>query len=209
MKVAFFNIIFLFINLIVSAQQFPDLKFTRLSERDGLSSNNVNAIAQDGDGIIWAATSNGLNRFDGYGFARFYSNHYDSNTITSNEINFIFSDHKDNLWMTTSEGICRFNTVTQKVSSFKSGANTPAPFRIYDGSNIWFDDGNKNPYIVSPSALYQFTDNSHYRLVDIGFPTFSYKGFPLYSYSKIVQDKAGQLWAFRQNKIYKINKVTK
>jgi ligand-binding sensor domain-containing protein len=209
LKFALLNIIFLGVRIVAFAQSFPDLKFTRLSEKDGLSSNSVTSIAQDGDGIIWAATNNGLNRFDGYGFAKFYANPYDSNTIAANEIESIHSDHKDNLWMMTTEGICRFNTVTQKVSKFKSAVNTPAPFRIYEGSNIWFDEKQQNPYIVSPSALYRFTGSTHYETVDIGYPSFAYKGFEFPSYAKIVQDKNDQLWAFRQNRIYKIDKVTK
>lgn len=209
MKIALFNIIFLCIRIFAFAQSFPDIKFTRLSEKDGLSSNSVTSIAQDGDGIIWAATDNGLNRFDGYGFAKFYANPYDSNTIAANEIEGIHSDHKNDLWMLTAAGICRFNTTTQKATTFKSGSNTSAPFRSFDGSNIWFDENKKYPYIVSPSALYQFTDSIHYKRLDIGFPVFSYKQFSFSAYNKIVQDKNGQLWAFTQNKIYKINKVTK
>ena len=209
MKIAILNIIFLCSRIVAFAQPFPDIKFTRLSEKDGLSSNSVTSITQDGDGIIWAATVNGLNRFDGYGFAKFYANPYDSGTIAANEIESIYSDDKDNLWMMTAAGICRFNTVTQKATSFKSGANTPAPFRSYDGSTIWFDNKKQYPYIVSPSALYRFTDSLNFKTLDIGFPVFSYKYFPFSSYDKIVQDKNGQLWSFRQNKIYKINKVTK
>ena len=35
---------------------------------DGLPSNRINAIAQDHDGYLWIATSDGLARFDGVGF---------------------------------------------------------------------------------------------------------------------------------------------
>ncbi|HET7116587.1 MAG TPA: histidine kinase, partial [Hanamia sp.] len=194
---------------IAFAQSFPDLKFTRLSEKDGLSSNSVTSVAQDRNGIIWAGTENGLNRFDGYGFAKFYADPYDTTTINANGIESISSDQKDNLWIMTTAGICRFNITTQKATAFKTGGNTLATFRIYDGSNIWFENGQPNPYIVSPLGLYHFTDNKHYQALSTGFPSFSYKGFYISSYSKIVQDKNGQLWAFRQNKIYKINNATK
>ncbi len=209
MKLFFFDIIFLCIKIIAFGQPFPNLKFSRLTEKDGLSSNSVTSITQDGNGIIWAATDNGLNRFDGYGFTKFYANPYDSNAINANEIEGIYSDHKDNIWMETTAGICRFNITTQKSVGFKSGANAPAPFRIYEGSNIWFDNSQAYPYIVSPSALYHFTDDQHYDTISTGFIPFSYKGFSFSSYSKISKDKNGQLWAFKQNKIYKIDKLTK
>ncbi|PHI20407.1 hypothetical protein CEQ90_08075 [Lewinellaceae bacterium SD302] len=38
---------------------------------DGLSHRNVFAIEQDAGGLIWLATINGLNSFDGYGFQHF------------------------------------------------------------------------------------------------------------------------------------------
>lgn len=38
-------------------------------EEDGLSQRSVKQIAVDRDGLIWIATWNGLNRFDGYDFA--------------------------------------------------------------------------------------------------------------------------------------------
>ncbi len=209
LKNALFNIVFYFIALGAFSQTFPDIKFTRLTEKDGLSSTSVNSVAQDGNGIIWAGTDNGLNRFDGYGFAKFYANPYDSTTINANGIESIYSDYKDNLWIMTTAGICRFNIATQTATGYKSGVNIPAPFRIYEGSNIWFENGQPDPYIVSPSALYHFTDNKHYQTLAIGFPAFSYKGFSFSSYAKIVQDKNGQLWAFRQNRIFKINKTTK
>lgn len=209
MKIVFINIILLIAPVVAFSQSFPDLKFTRLSERDGLSNNSVTSITQDKDGIIWASTNNGLNRYDGYGFTKFYANPYDSNSIAANEINSIHSDDQNNLWMVTVAGICRFNTLTQKACVFKSGMNIPASFHIYDGANIWFDSGRAEPYIVSPSALYNFTDSMHYKKLEIGFPAFSYNGFSFSSYAKIVKDRNGALWAFRQNKIFKINKVTK
>lgn len=38
---------------------------------DGLSHRNVFSIEQDASGLIWLATINGLNSFDGYGFQRY------------------------------------------------------------------------------------------------------------------------------------------
>lgn len=209
LKSIFLYIIFFCIRVVAFTQPFPDFQFSRLSEKDGLSSNIVNSIAQDDDGIIWASTVNGLNRYDGYGFTRFYANPYDSNSIAANEINSIQCGHQNNLWMVTVAGVCSFNTITQKAQVFRSGNETPAPFRIYDGSTIWFDSGKNQPYIVSPSALYHFTDSLHYKLLDIDFPVFFYKGISISAYNKIVSDKNGQLWAFRQNRIYKINNVSK
>ncbi len=43
----------------------------RLNELEGLSHHHATGVVQDKDGIIWIATWNGLNRYDGYGFTTF------------------------------------------------------------------------------------------------------------------------------------------
>jgi len=55
--------------------------------RDGLSQGVVNSIVEDSDGIIWIATEDGLNRFDGYNFKVF--KHQDAANVSSD--NFIQS----------------------------------------------------------------------------------------------------------------------
>lgn len=92
LKIALFNIVFLCITSGAFSQTFPDIKSSRLTESDGLSSNSVTSVAQDGMRIIWAGTDNGLNRCDGYGFAKFYTDPYDTNSISTNGIQSINSD---------------------------------------------------------------------------------------------------------------------
>src|SRR5689334_9219234 len=48
----------------------PYLTRSRQSE-DGLPSNVVRAIAQDGDGYLWVGTAEGVVRFDGHRFTGF------------------------------------------------------------------------------------------------------------------------------------------
>ena len=45
-----------------------DLKFRRLTTKDGLAQDNVVAILQDRRGFMWFATGEGLNRYDGDSF---------------------------------------------------------------------------------------------------------------------------------------------
>ncbi len=209
MKVIFFNIVLWVVSIAANAQTFPDIKFSHLTENDGLSSRSVTSVTQDGNGIIWVGTNNGLNRFDGYGFAKFYSSPYDHHSITANGIENICSDHDNQLWIMTLAGICRFDIASQKATRFRQSGNVPLPFRINDGSTFWFDKGNTLPYIISQTALYHFTSKDHYQKIQNGLTPFSYKGFSFSAYQKIVEDKKGQLWAFRQNKIFRINQVSK
>src|SRR5580698_8192200 len=123
--------ILLLIGMATYAQPFPELRFTQLTERDGLSCDKTTGITQGADGVIWISTNNGLNRFDGYGFTRFFADPGDKSTIPANEIEFITADQHNHLWVQTATGICRFNTFTHKVDRFDSGRNTPLAFRSF------------------------------------------------------------------------------
>src|SRR5690349_16954403 len=46
----------------------------KLTTEQGLSSNRINDIAQDDNGFLWIATSDGLNRFDGTEVTQYYYN---------------------------------------------------------------------------------------------------------------------------------------
>jgi ligand-binding sensor domain-containing protein len=208
MRMAGWIALLLLLALEVSAQGFPNLHFMPLTEKDGLSSNKATAVAQDSDGIIWIGTSNGLNRYDGYGFSRFFANPADPSAISGNNIENIMADGKNNLWLTTDEGICRFNTLTHRATNFRSGPNTPAAFRTYIGSQVWLDH-EQAPYISTSSGMYHFTDSIHYVRLDEGFTPFSFEERYYTSYAGIVTDRKGQLWAFQQDRLFRISAIGK
>ena len=61
-------------------------KITQYDENSGLSQWHTTQIQQDKSGIIWIATWNGLNRFDGYEFQCFKSEVGDGCCVTTNRI---------------------------------------------------------------------------------------------------------------------------
>ena len=164
-------ILLLLPGLSARCQPFPQLRFAQLTERDGLSCDKVTGVTQDKDGLIWISTSNGLNRWDGYGVTRWFANPDDSTTLPANEIEDLTADKKGNLWLETAGGVCRMNTVTHAVKRFLYGESIPPAFRNYDNSRICFGESG-DPYIVSPNGLYHFTDDSHYTTMDEGITPF-------------------------------------
>lgn len=51
--------------LIVSSASAQKVRFNHVGKNKGLSQSSVNAIAQDGQGFLWFATEDGLNKYDG------------------------------------------------------------------------------------------------------------------------------------------------
>lgn len=111
----------LFLTCAIVAQ---DVVFEKITTREGLSQNDVNAIYQDNQGFLWIGTHDGLNRFDGYSFKTYRVNpDSDVEGISSNLIFDIKEDAGGNLWIATSdEGICRFDVKNEVFTQFK---NTP------------------------------------------------------------------------------------
>lgn len=84
--------------------QAPDPKFTSLTSMDGLSSNTVTAILKDRYGLMWFATDDGLNRFDGNDVLVYRHQKSDSASLKSSDVTSLHQDCKGRMWVGTNEG---------------------------------------------------------------------------------------------------------
>ncbi len=120
----------LFIALLLSANlraQQEAVSFTALTTRDGLSSNNVNAILKDRYGFLWFGTEDGLNRFDGSSFTVYRQKPGDAASLQANEILSLHEDNGGNLWVGTSGGsVSRYDRRKDAFATLpaQGGANT-------------------------------------------------------------------------------------
>ena len=82
--------IYLFQALLFSVSAFctdlSRIKFEYLTVDDGLSQGTIEDILQDGQGMMWFATRDGLDRYDGQNFTVFRNNSNDPNSLASNWI---------------------------------------------------------------------------------------------------------------------------
>jgi ligand-binding sensor domain-containing protein len=159
------------------SQTLPDLRFSHLTERDGLSNNAVRGIVQDGDGLIWIATENGLNRFDGYGFKTFYANAADTQSVQSNRIQQLIADNKGHLWGSTTEGTFFFDIAEQRSFAW--------PTNPADAKNL------RSNFV----PVHIFLDSSQ-------LPWAS-------TYSSVIRDSAGRVWATNGNTILNLDPNTR
>ncbi|NLU95354.1 two-component regulator propeller domain-containing protein [Chitinophaga sp. Ak27] len=84
--------------------QSGHINFTSLTSKDGLVSNGVNAITKDHYGLMWFATDDGLNKFDGTHFTVYRHRQGDSSSLRANEVLALHEDKAGNLWIGTSGG---------------------------------------------------------------------------------------------------------
>lgn len=99
-----------------------------------LSNNRFQAICEDKWGFIWIGTENGLNRYDGYNFHKFFHDNNDSLSLMSNYIRSLYTDDDGTLWIGTNRG------VQYLKPSEKSFHTVPFP-------------GNRFPYVQQITKL--------------------------------------------------------
>ncbi|MGE5438867.1 MAG: two-component regulator propeller domain-containing protein [Bacteroidota bacterium] len=79
------------------------------NDTNSLSYNDITALFEDRDKIIWVGTFNaGLNRYDPFSgrITRFPFNPKNSNSLSNSNVNDITEDNKGNLWVATDNGLC-------------------------------------------------------------------------------------------------------
>ena len=165
------------------------------SIRQGLSQGVVNSIIEDKDNIIWFATEDGLNRFDGYTFKVFKYDAQTKNGIVDNFIQALYKDSDNTLWISSRKGLLQFDP---DVESFTLYQHT------FKNERSKLNDVS---YITEGSA-----GNLWIAWYGSGFASFdrNTKTFTPYSYTElpsltsdgtvsILEDKFGMLWVGTQS----------
>jgi len=183
-----------------TSQNLPS-EFNLLTTNDGLSDNAITDIIQDRYGFIWLATSNGLNRYDGYEFKTFLPTTDTTQAIPSGFINCLLETQTGHIWVGTIDGLAILNPITEQISQ-ASLPSTKIPLQRYtfclheDSTehNIWI--GTKAGLLKQPA-----TDTTA-------------QVIPLGSYSTkieikdIIEDHAQNLWIATNKGLVKYNYLT-
>ncbi|MEQ1747313.1 MAG: ATP-binding protein, partial [Saprospiraceae bacterium] len=143
-----------------AAAQSP--QFESLTIEQGLSQGMIFDLLQTRDGFLWAATKDGLNRYDGYNFKVFSNNPFDSFSIAENTVTALFEDSRGWLWVgTESKGLDLYDPHSGLFHHFP--LNLPpgyqsASFDVYaireaaDGSIYFLQRGSSLIRITIPAA---------------------------------------------------------
>ena len=100
----------------------PDVRFNRLGIE--LPHPEVQALAQDRDGLIWIGTADGLARFDGLGVTVLRRRPGDERSLPSNIVRSLLVGRDGTVWIGTDRGLARHDVRTDRVTrvSPESGA---------------------------------------------------------------------------------------
>ena len=190
------------------SQQFPNIQFNYITEKEGLSSNTVTSIAQDKEGFIWIGTGDGLNRLDGYRVKRFYHNPASENSLINNGIHQIVSDKRDRLWISTREGLSVYD---KKIGTFKNFRHNPVDTASLDNdqyTDIYMGKDNST-WLTTTMSVYHFDSSLHYKKFFTGIKNLEdYEKIKIEAYQSLVADRQGNLWGIKREYVFQVDKKT-
>ncbi len=111
----------LFILLLISQitlGQERDYNFININNKNGLSSNTINAILKDKYGFMWFGTNDGLNKFDGQNFVVYRHSETDTNSIGRGIVMAMQEDNNRNLWIGTNITLSMYNRSLNNFINF-------------------------------------------------------------------------------------------
>ncbi|HYG20062.1 MAG TPA: two-component regulator propeller domain-containing protein, partial [Ohtaekwangia sp.] len=109
---------FWLLSMNVYAQHGYERLIKKYGVTEGLSQAVVNSITQDKKGLMWFATDDGFNRFDGYSFQAFRFDCQDTRFLHDNFVQRIFNDRDGDLWVSSRQGMYRFDLSTEQLFPF-------------------------------------------------------------------------------------------
>lgn len=110
-----------------------------------LSSNEIVDIHQDREGYIWLGTSQGLERYDGYGLQTFKSNYRNPTLLLHNAITCIADDER-HVWIGTQQGLNLFEKTSCRIFPFPGNLFQGQPIRYMvadKADRMWIASGKK------------------------------------------------------------------
>lgn len=140
---------------IIQAQD--TYQFDNITQKQGLSQGTINDIFEDSNGLMWFATKDGLNRYDGNQIKVYRRNHNDPNSLPNNHILALNEDNEGRLWIgTLGNNLCFLDPVSQQFFSYKALLKVNDPTKI--GENIYsiaFDSVKQLLYAGSNTGILQ------------------------------------------------------
>jgi len=165
-----------------------------------LSSSMINSIYQDKEDIIWIATEDGLNRYDGAKFSVYKHDFYDEHSLQNNYVRVLFEDKKGTFFVGTLNGLQTYDRAT--------GIFSHIPMTFKEGGKL---EVNVSTIIERANGEILIGTSGHgiflLNVTEGHIEAKQLPGFvPSYLINQIYEDRNGTLWVITNDKgIYSID----
>lgn len=189
------HILFFFLLLL-----FPSMIYGQSSKLftvdEGLSSSLINKIFQDRNGMIWIATEDGLNRYDGVKFVVYKHNPEDKRSLCHNYVRTLAEDNQGHLLVGTHTGIQVYDPARDNFSPQAKWRNG----EIFNSNVIDILERKNGEIWVTGNQLCSLTITGDELTVDsLNLPV------PVHSTDYIIEDTNRNIWMSKgENGIYRL-----
>jgi ligand-binding sensor domain-containing protein len=157
MKSYIFFLLLLFTFAPEANAQYTQQDFVLHSNKSGLSDNHIFSLLQDSKGYVWAATEDGLNRFEGNSFKQFHQQGRDV-PLLSGYIYNLKAFSKNKIALLTRGGLQVLNTDDYSIQNYL--INDTSSFSHYLNATWDAAETNKGNIALSTAAgFYVFKKN--------------------------------------------------
>ena len=192
-KITVFTVsVFLLLIVKVKAQE---IQLETITISNGLASPQVMDVKQDSYGLIWLATGNGVQRYDGYTWKNIRNSIGNPNTLQNNVTFDIEEDLNHDLWIANDMGVTKYDRSSNTITNynfeiiFDLALGSGRTFNILADSQgrIWATTAAKEIVLYDPQndtwvlAPYEHLEGIKSEQNGISFP--------------IIEDKEGGIWA--------------
>jgi len=180
-----------------ASAQFAELRFQQLSGAQNLSQTTVTALVEDRQGLLWIATQDGLDRFDGYEIAVFKHDPRDPGSLSHNNVLDLYQDRAGAIWVVTfARGV--INRYDPASGSFRRYRHDPDdPLTLRDATfraGALHDDGHGRLWIGCDGGGIDLLDIATGEVTRLSHDPEREASLAPGVVTAIVEDRRGELW---------------
>ncbi|MCW8093042.1 EAL domain-containing protein [Alteromonas sp. ASW11-130] len=149
-------VVCLLATMAAKAISITDIHFTELTRKDGLSSLTIVDIVEDKHGFLWFATTNGLNRYDGYSVKQYHPSDANPNSLPPGLITQLFISSAGNIWIGTREGLAKYNESSDDFTNYNSTNSSLKHNEILTIA----ESSDNNLLIADRNNLYEYSNET-------------------------------------------------
>ncbi len=177
-----------------------DYRVDHIGKSEGLSQSHVLDIMQDRYGLMWFATRDGLNLYDGYTFTAFRHKPFDSLSPANCSVEGVAEAADGSIWIIAgNQGVSRMDRRSRRFSHYR---HDPADSRslISDLVTVVFCDSRGTLWIGSDRGLCRYNPSQENFSVRPLKSSVHTSESPPYI-RELYEDRAGSLWVYTESAV--------